>query len=98
MGMAILGIFSLSALTANWAYAGHDLRSEDFLLNYATGAVSVLLGLMFSTSVMIAVNHGLDFELNAISIISIISIFVGALFPIALGIGYARFSRVAEPS
>lgn len=95
MGMAILGIFALSALTANWAYAGHDLRSEDFLLNYATGAVSVLLGLMFSTSVMIALNHGMDFELNAISIISI---FVGALFPIALGIGYARFSRVAEPS
>lgn len=95
LGMAILGLFILSSLTANWSLTGHDLRPKDFLLNYSTGAVSVLLGLMFSFSVMAVVNFGSDFELTMVSVLSVA---IGALCPIALGVCYARFVRAGEPT
>ena len=95
LGMAILGLFVLSSLTANWSFTGHDLRPKDFLLNYSTGAVSVLLGLMFSVSVMAAVNFGGGFELTLVSVLSVV---IGALCPVALGVCYARFVRVGDPA
>ena len=88
LGMPILVLFILSSLTAKWSFTGHDLRPNDSLLNYTTGAVSVLLGLMFSVSVMAVVNFGGGFELTMVSVLFVV---IGALCPVALGVCYAHF-------